>query len=276
MKNVKKLLAVLLAGLMLLSLAACGGKDENVVKFGVIEGSGMDTAITPEHNEHMKKHNGDDDATLERINYDNLSSALMDLESGKIKAVGVEKCTADYIAAHNDKVTVVVNNRTTDFSMLTSDSNTEVYDILNNAIKDMKADGALDALIENELKAYIESDPEAKDLPAFEGAKTIKVGVTGDLPPMDFVAANGKAAGFNIALLTEIANRAQVNFEIVQIESGARAMALSTGKVDAVFWARSSTCTVCGATGAEKFDGTIVTESYFSDNTASVMLKSDK
>ncbi|MBQ5660201.1 MAG: transporter substrate-binding domain-containing protein [Lachnospiraceae bacterium] len=65
--------------------------------------------------------------------------------------------------------------------------------------------------MENELKAYINSDPEAKDLPYFEGARTIKIGVTGDLPPMDFVAANGKAAGFNIALLTEIANRAQVN-----------------------------------------------------------------
>ena len=49
-------------------------------------------------------------------------------------------------------------------------------------------------------------------------------------------------------------------------------MALSSGKVDAVFCTKSSTCTVCGATGDEKFGGTIVTESYFSDNTASVLL----
>ena len=83
--------------------------------------------------------------------------------------------------------------------MMTMDTNKEVYDILNNAIVEMKADGTLDSLIENELKAYIESDPLAKDLPHFDGARTIKIGVTGDVPPMDYVAANGKAAGFNIA-----------------------------------------------------------------------------
>ena len=37
--------------------------------------------------------------------------------------------------------------------MMTMDTNKEVYDILNNAIVEMKADGTLDSLIENELKA---------------------------------------------------------------------------------------------------------------------------
>ena len=141
---------------------------------------------------------------------------------------------------------------------------------------EMKADGTLDSLIQNELKAYINSDPVAKDLPKFEGAQTIKVGVTGDIPPMDLVASNGKAAGFNIALLTEIANRAQVNFELVQIESSARPISLSSGKVDAVFWTKGVTCPVCGATGAEKIEGTLVTESYFSDYAALIKLKDNK
>lgn len=160
--------------------------------------------------------------------------------------------------------------------MMTMESNQEVYDILNNAIIEMKADGTLDNLIENELNAYITKDPEPKDLPHFDGAKTIKVGVTGDIPPMDFVASNGKAAGFNIALLTEIANRAQVNFEFIQIETGSRPMALSSGKVDAVFWTKGIACAVCRAEGAEKIDGTLVTESYFSDYAAVITLKSDK
>jgi ABC-type amino acid transport substrate-binding protein len=224
----------------------------------------------------MEKHVGDSNKeNVERL-YNNLSTALMDLESGKIDYLGLEECTANYVAARNDKITVTALPRKTNFSMMTLDNNKEVYDILNIAIKEMKADGALDALIENELKAYIESDPVAKDLPHFDGAKTIKIGVTGDIPPMDFVAANGKAAGFNIALLTEIANRAQVNFELVQIETGARAMALSSGKVDAVFWTKSGTCTVCDTTATEGIEGTIITESYFSDNTASISLKSDK
>jgi polar amino acid transport system substrate-binding protein len=275
----KRFVAIILAGLMILSLAACGGKDDNVVKVGVLEADeiGMGKMATEEHRAHMKvDRNTPDDVTVKFVHYNNLSSALMDLESGNIKDLVVEDSAANYIAARNDKVAVTTGEITSYFSMMTMDSNKEVYDILNNAIKDMKADGTLDALIENELKAYIESDPVAKDLPHFDGARTIKIGVTGDLPPMDFVAANGKAAGFNIALLAEIANRAQVNIELVQIESGARAISLSSGKVDAVFWTRNSVCEVCGAEGAEKVDGTLVTESYYSDYTASITLKSDK
>ena len=279
MKNFKKLLAVLLAGLMLLSLAACGGKkDENVIKVGSLELEGMNDIRTDAHNAHRKEERNVADATVfENVTYDNLSAALMDLESGKIVNLAVETSTAKYIAHRNDKVTVVEKGvRKTDFSMMMLDSNAEVYNILNDAIKAMKEDGTLESLIENELKAYIESDPEAKDLPKFDGAKTIKIGVTGDLPPMDYVAANGKAAGFNIALLTEIANRAQVNIELVQIETGARAMALSSGKVDVVFWTKSATCTVCNSTATEKIDGTLVTESYFTDYAATLVLKSDK
>jgi hypothetical protein len=52
---------------------------------------------------------------------------------------------------------------------------------------------------------------------------------------------------------------------------------LSPDVVDCiVFWTKNATCTVCGATGAEKIDGTLVTESYYSDYSASIMLKSEK
>ena len=269
----KKIVAIILAGLMLLTLAACGGKDDKG-KIGALEASGMSSVRTEEHWAHLDMSLSTNN---EVIYYSSLSAALMDLESGKIIGLGVDEYVADYIVAHNEKVVASkINDSITNFSMMTMDSNQEVYDILNNAIKAMKADGTLDSLIANELKAYIESDPEPKDLPHFDGAKTLKVGVTGDLPPMDFVASNGKAAGFNIALLAEIANRAQVNIELVQIETGARAMALSSGKVDAVFWTKSMKCTVCGSEGAEKVEGALVTESYFSDYAAEIKLKSDK
>ena len=271
--TMKRFLAIILAGLMLLSLAACGGKDDNVEKIGVL-GGGLKVDLGSVHNEHYKKDSPY--TNFELIDYNNLSSALMDLESGKLSSLILEESAANYVAARNEKANVVINKQKTEFSMMTMDSKQDVYDIINNAIIEMKEDGTLDSLIANELKAYIESDPVAKDLPHFDGAVTIKVGVTGDMPPMDFVAANGKAAGFNIALLAEIANRAKVNFELVQIETGSRAMALSSGKVDVVFWTKSATCTVCNSTGAEKVDGALVTESYFTDNVARISLKSDK
>ena len=273
MKNFKKLLAVLLAGLMLLSLVACGGK-ESTDKSGVLEMEMLQSAV--KHTDDCSIIAGSNGKKSREI-YSNLSAALMDLESGKIVTLCVDETVAKYIVAQNDKFEFSSGGPyKTGFSMLTKESNTEVYNILNNAIKEMKADGTLDSLIANELKAYIESDPVAKDLPHFDGAKTIKIGVTGDLPPMDFVAANGQAAGFNIALLTEIANRAKVNFELVQIDAGARAMALSSGKIDAAFWTKYITCDICNSAGAEKIDGNLITESYFSSTGSIIQLKSDK
>ena len=273
----KKILAMILAALMVLVPAvAFAAKDDNALKFGMLEVGMQDGLKSDAHIEHVKLE-GQNAIAIEYVNYNNLSSALMDLESGKIDSIGHDVCTAKYIAARNNKIAVVEQpDKIINYSMMTMDSNKEVYDILNNAIKDMKADGTLDSLIENELKAYIENDPEPKDLPHFEGAQTIKIGVTGDLPPMDFVAANGKAAGFNIALLTEIANRAKVNFELVQIDAGARAMALSSGKIDAAFWTKYITCDICNSAGAEKIDGNLITESYFSSTGSIIQLKSDK
>ena len=273
----KRFLAIILAGLMLLSLAACGAKEDETSNTyarltAYVNGEKIINHIIKEHPEIPSN------TSTKPLQYDSLNSALMGLKSGKAAGLLVDNMTGKYIAAHNSEFAYSEAKAAhkIDYLMMTMDTKKEVYDILNNAIKDMKADGTLDALIENELKAYIESDPVAKDLPHFDGAKTIKIGVTGDLPPMDFVASNGKAAGFNIALLTEIANRAQVNFELVQIETGARAISLSSGNVDAIFWTSNYVCPTCGEVWSEEVEGTIVTESYFSSEFGSITLKSDK
>ena len=103
MKNFKKILALVLAIGMVFALAACGEKDDTV-KRGVLEGSGMDSISSEEHREHINV------PTDERISYNSLTAALMDLESGKIVGIGVEECVANYIAAHNEKIVVEMRN----------------------------------------------------------------------------------------------------------------------------------------------------------------------
>ena len=259
---------------MLLSLAACAAKEE-ITKIGLLTLEGQND----EYNNHIAITHGNGMDGYENAFYNNLSTALLDLKSGNIGLINSETSMAEYVVARNPEFEILGSDAEifeVQYAMMTMDSSTEVYDILNKAIVDMKSDGTLVALVENELKAYLYSDPEVKELPHFDGAMTIRVGVTGDLPPMDFVATNGKAAGFNIALLAEISNRVHVNFELTQIESGSRPMALSSGKVDAVFWTKGIYCLECKELRAEDVEGTLVTENYFSDMPVMIALKSDK
>ena len=77
--------------------------------------------------------------------------------------------------------------------------------------------------------------------------------MTGALPPMDYVAADGTPAGFNTAQLAEISQRIGKNIELVVVDSVDRAAALASGTVDAVFWTRiNSLSNSHAATGEEE------------------------
>lgn len=277
----KKILAMVLA--MILILSASAFAEEAVI--GRLSMIGM----SKEDAEKMAEaHQGDQlDAGIagyagsmfsaldNQLEYDNLTTLLMALNADDITHIGVTSTVARYIAAHNDHLKWEENDLPIQdtYCMMVMEENRDIFDLLNNAIVEMKADGTLDSLIENELQAYIDSDPAPIDMPEFKGAQTIRVAVTGDLPPMDFVAVDGVPAGFNVALLAEIAKRAQVNFEITQVDSAARSTALGTGRVDAIFWIKG----VASATGdilwSEAVPGALSTEIYFSDSFARVSKK---
>ena len=194
---------------------------------------------------------------VEAVEFENLNSMLMSLESGLIDGMIVYYTVGRYLCRQNENLTswleysemekmiegesLNIKNRFildqvlgTDFSFLMRDDHLSLRDEFNRAIAGMKEDGTLDA-----LKASV-MELEKAEMAQIEGAETIRVGVTGDLPPIDFVDEEGVPAGFNTAVLAEISKRIGKNIELVNIDSGARAIALSEGTVDAVFWTRIS------------------------------------
>ena len=70
----------------------------------------------------------------------------------------------------------------------------------------------------------------------FPGAQTIKVAVTGDLPPADYISEEGLPAGYSVAVLSEIGKLLKVNISTVSVSAGARTAALVSGRADVVFW----------------------------------------
>ncbi len=174
------------------------------------------------------------------IFYDNLQSMLMALNSGEIDRISIGSHTAHYIAERNEGFVCAnrQHNAVLGYSVAMLEENGEWIERINGAIAAMQDDGTLDALKVQYIDSLGASDPEPVALPAIEGADTIRIAVTGDLPPMDVILADGTPAGFNTAFLAELSARIGVNFELVSVDSSARSVALSSGVVDALFWTR--------------------------------------
>ena len=162
-----------------------------------------------------------------------------------------------------------VNKLLTDFA----EKLPETEDSVNAAVDAMKDDGTLNNLIKN----YITNFKTSGALPAvafenFDGADTVKVGVTGDLPPMDLILDDDTPAGFNIAILSEIGKRLQKNIEVVQISTAERAKALISKKIDISFWAIIPT-NVAVPLDINKPQGIELSTPYFTDDVVHIDLK---
>ena len=185
--------------------------------------------------------------------YDSLNAMLMALQAGEVNAINVPYYTGKYLCSANNNLMMRVEyhpekaTEITDwalrwfgsgYSFMMKEENTALRDAFDAQITAMKEDGALQKLIDEYIiKASEGGEPVAITFEKFEG-DPIRIAVTGSLPPMDYVAADGTFAGFNTAVLAEIGKRLQKNIELVQVDSIGRALALSEGTVDVVFWTR--------------------------------------
>ncbi len=197
-------------------------------------------------------------AKREIVFYDSMDAMLMALNAGDIGEMMVYDKVGQYLCATDDSLKpryivdtekerntfaniVLSGNLSNNFAFLMMEDNEALRDEFSSAIKDMKDDGTMDKLVKEQIDTLINGgEAKAISMPEIEGADTIKVAVTGSLPPMDYVAADGTPAGFNTAVLAEISQRIGKNIELVVVDSIGRATALSSGTVDAVFWTRTN------------------------------------
>ena len=263
--------------LVTLLMTGCGGGNDNDKKTSDDAGKiklGMITRLNAsEENfgEFMKKVEASLDVKISShapVFFDNLNAMQAALQTGQINEISTYRSVARYMMAKDSRFSVLKDHSLEfidSFCFALREDESELKDSLNMVIKEMQSDGTLDKL----TKEYItdinaETDPPAVDMPHFDGAETIKVAVTGDLPPLDFVSADGKPAGFNTAVLAEIGNRMLKNIELVEIDSGARAAALTSKQVDVVFWAIVPVSEIIPS-DTDKPDGLTLTDPYFKD-----------
>jgi ABC-type amino acid transport substrate-binding protein len=201
---------------------------------------------------------------------DTISEVISTIKSGRADYAILFTPSAKYFAAGDptlgyiqaptlfpDAPDVFAMNYTV--AMTTRAEDTELLGRINSAISELKADGTLDNLYKNFIDGLnvAATDP----IPVIDGAQTIKVGITGDNPPFDYIDPTGNPQGFNVELMKAIAAKAGINGEFVTIASNARFAALESGRTDVHFF----------GTGipADIKDGYTMTEAYAAEVTMS-------
>lgn len=196
--------------------------------------------------------------------FDSLLTMQMALSRGEIDEIALPEIVAEYLMKANPDFEACCVVRTRSPMALAfgfRKDNAVLASKFNRALHMMDEDWSL-AELEG---VYIYNDGIAKPVKFdhFDGADTIKVAVTGDMPPIDYVDEAGKPAGFNTALLAELGRRMQVNIELVNVEAAARTAALMSGRADVVFWFETAQGIMWNYDAS---DGILLSDPYFSWN----------
>ena len=261
------LLAMMFA---LILMTGCNLNDDKIkvgtIKYlNVTEDALDDTLVKHMVNRPVVKH----------IFFENVSSLIAGLESGQIDEMSIYRTVALYLSNNNPEFDWEISEPIVSdmFCCAMKESNDALRKEFDDAILTISKDGRLAKLVKTYINEYTRGDvPEPVELPTFYGAPTIKIGVTGDLPLLDYIRPDGEPAGFNTAVLAEISRILGKNFVLVQIDSGARSAALASEQVDVIFWAVSPKSADVLPKNFDSPEGVILTVPYFSDDIVHVKL----
>lgn len=236
----RKLVQILVVMIALTIFSCGGGKTAKINQLSDIQGKtvGMlSSGITNQGVEKMISSLIGGNAK-EVIYFNRGSDVLSALLSGKIDAFPSHNFATKYLLGRNEKVKAIPVNGNIEGGaiMAVRSEDQQLKNDLDNAITLLKENGTLKTLEDQWITNLpTTNEPTNKEISKIDGAKTIYVGVSGDFPPLDYIASDGRPAGFNVALLSEIGKQLKVNFEFVSLEAQARFLALQSKKIDLIF-----------------------------------------
>ena len=224
---------------------------------------------------------GGDHTTSKARFYDSLSQMQMALSRGDIGEMILPDFAAEYLLKVNKSYTPCCMSNSGPMSlcfgfMKDSQSLAENW---NHALRSMRDDYTLAGMFQKYVKNFPQDESydyiyginrrkkrnqDRIKFERFPDAQTVRVAVTGDLPPVDFVDEAGLPAGYSTAVLAEIGRRLRVNINVIQVEAGSRTAALVSGKADVVFWYEASKMKEWNLDAAEDV---ILSEPYLEWNT---------
>jgi len=264
----KKLMATLLALTLLATLTSCNSNNKKVIA-GFLEKNEIEQVTLQDWRDSAENGNADNNypADYEEIEYPSLNELLLALDNNKINFAVTTLNTGKYICDQNQALTYLKGDRRIFYKMAMLEENSALCNKINEAITEIKNSTALFDLMNSYITNYATApSTTVKSNPDFP---TYKVGVTGNVPPLDYITADGTPSGFNVAILNLIGEKIGANFEFVSVENNARTTALTTGIIDIIF---CENVTEQSDLDEFLFDNKklILTDYYYSDSAAFV------
>ncbi len=188
--------------------------------------------------------------------YGSIDECLTALKSGKADVIWTTDSTAKYLMAEDDRLAkldtsdmaAIENNDEPRFSfgMAVADTKqgAELIEKVDYAIEFMKNDGILDGLVEKYIDNALAVEPfYAKDMVVndslhkayYHSAKTLVIGVTGAVPPIELIDGDGRPYGFCVAFADELGQILQRGVRFVVLDNETAFTSLMSGRVDLIF-----------------------------------------
>ena len=243
----KKLVSVILAGLMVVSLAACGSNGGSTASSTAASSSAAEAKITKVEDLKGKTvgvqtgTTGDiyisDDkdlavGTVER--YNKGAEAVLALTQGKIDAVVIDNEPAKTFVAQNKGLKILETEYVTeDYAIAISKDKKDLTEKVNKAMAELKADGTLDKIV----KYYIYNDEKDrgeryKSTTGNKGANgTLVMATNAAFPPYEFMD-NNEVMGIDADMAQAIADKLGMTLKIEDMEFDSIITAVQAGKAD--------------------------------------------
>lgn len=226
----KKLISMVLASALALSLAACGNDDQSKVvingpedlagkKIGVQLGTTGDIYISDEFG----------DENIDR--YNKGFEAVQALLQGKVDAVVIDDQPAKAFVEKSKGLKILdTEYAVEDYAMAIKKENTELLDKVNTAIAELKADGTLQLIVDY----YINDEEGATRYTSPEGIKysgTLVMATNAEFEPYEFYEG-GVIVGIDADFALAIADKLGMKLVIEDMAFDSIIAAVQGGKAD--------------------------------------------
>lgn len=239
--------------------------------FGTITKFGEEETADWERNKDADWAGGSVTRNIKSFN--SISQMVLALNSDKLDCVFIPEVVANYLKKLNPEYVVTSGFGSYDsFIMGVRPEDIQLRDDINRAVEEMKADGTLTAL---EKEHLTDVKNNTLNVPV-AGRKTLKVIITGDYAPVDYVSPVGTPQGYNVAIMQKIGEKLGVNIEFVTVEAPARLLALKSKRGDVIFWIQAEHNGEMEISSDEFGDELLITKPYLTCNAASVTRSQEK